>query len=175
MKSSLDKRMLAPWIVAMVAALAMASSLFLPYATAKGDMREMSQVAGELINGNLTNPSMFEFSRIYMDQIGESISAIQTYVTIGLTIAIVVSGLLTLLFAALKKPIAVIVFDALAFLAFLAQNFDFSDRGVVPSDNYNWGAGYYVLFAAAILTLAAAIWMFVVKWQSTKRMSYQVA
>ncbi|MBM6699342.1 hypothetical protein H7U32_03195 [Bifidobacterium pullorum subsp. saeculare] len=47
--------------------------------------------------------------------------------------------------------------------AFLLQNYDFSLRGVVPSDTYAWGAGYYLAFVGVVAGFAGAIWLIVAK------------
>lgn len=68
-----------------------------------------------------------------------------------------VFALFALLFAVLRKPIAVMVFNVLSLLAFAVQYYDFSDRGVVPSDHFSWGWGMYLYVAAFILTVVCAI------------------
>ncbi|WP_289093272.1 hypothetical protein [uncultured Bifidobacterium sp.] len=87
----------------------------------------------------------------------EYLSGVQAYVTLGITIAIGVFALFALLFAVLRKPIAVMVFNVLSLLAFAVQYYDFSDRGVVPSDHFSWGWGMYLYVAAFILTVVCAI------------------
>ena len=66
-------------------------------------------------------------------------------------------------FAFLKKPVAVIIFNILSFGVFNLQNWDYTDRGVIPSSSYDWGAGYYIFYVAAFVTLAGAIWLLVNK------------
>ena len=45
-------------------------------------------------------------------------------------------------------------------------NWDFSDRGVISSDNYGWGFGYYLFFVAAIVAVVGAIWLIAAKRQA---------
>jgi len=131
-------------------------ALFLPYAAAK-DMEYATYVTDET-GMNAINPSMVDFIRIYMSSDIEFVAGGQAYLTLGITVAIGVFALLAFLFAMLRKPIAAMVFDVLSMLAFALQNYDFSDRGVVPSDTFAWGWGMYLYVAAFILTVACAIW-----------------
>ena len=142
-------------------------ALFLPYAAAK-DMEYATYVTEET-GMNAINPSMVDFVRIYMSI--ESTSGGQAYLTLGITVAIGVFALLAFLFAMLRKPIAAMVFDVLSMLAFALQNYDFSDRGVVPSDTFACGWGTYLYVAAFILTVACAIWTMI----DRRRMRKQAA
>ena len=142
-------------------------ALFLPYAAAK-DMEYATYVTEET-GMNAINPSMVDFVRIYMSI--ESTSGGQAYLTLGITVAIGVFALFALLFALLRKPIAVMVFDILSLLAFALQYYDFSDRGVVPSDTFACGWGTYLYVAAFILTVACAIWTMI----DRRRMRKQAA
>ena len=130
--------------------------MFLPYAAAK-DMEYATYVTDET-GMNAINPSMVDFIRIYMSSDIEFVAGGQAYLTLGITAAIGVFALLAFLFAMLRKPIAAMVFDVLSMLAFALQNYDFSDRGVVPSDTFAWGWGMYLYVVAFILTVACAIW-----------------
>ena len=120
---------------------------------------------------NAINPSMVDFIRIYMSSDIEFVAGGQAYLTLGITVAIGVFALLAFLFAMLRKPIAAMVFDVLSMLAFALQNYDFSDRGVVPSDTFAWGWGMYLYVAAFILTVVCAIWTMI----DRRRMRKQAA
>ncbi|MFR7425648.1 MAG: hypothetical protein ACLUUF_01660 [Bifidobacterium pullorum] len=144
-------------------------ALFLPYAVAK-DMEYATYVTDET-GMNAINPSMVDFIRIYMSSDIEFVAGGQAYLTLGITVAIGVFALLAFLFAMLRKPIAAMVFDVLSMLAFALQNYDFSDRGVVPSDAFAWGWGMYLYVAAFILTVVCAIWTMI----DRRRMRKQAA
>ena len=144
-------------------------ALFLPYAVAK-DMEYATYVTDET-GMNAINPSMVDFIRIYMSSVIEFVAGGQAYLTLGITVAIGVFALLAFLFAMLRKPIAAMVFDVLSMLAFALQNYDFSDRGVVPSDAFAWGWGMYLYVAAFILTVVCAIWTMI----DRRRMRKQAA
>ena len=45
----------------------------------------------------------------------------------------------------------------------LLINWDFEDRGVVPSSLYDWGVAKWVYIAAAAIAIAGAVWLLVVK------------
>ena len=68
-----------------------------------------------------------------------------------------------MIFACVSKGIPALVFSIIGFLLFLVLNWDFSDRGVVPTDDYSWGFGYYLFYAAALVAVVGAIWMIVSK------------
>lgn len=144
-------------------------ALFLPYAVAK-DMEYATYVTDET-GMNAINPSMVDFIRIYMSSDIEFVAGGQAYLTLGITVAIGVFALLAFLFAMLRKPIAAMVFDVLSMLAFALQNYDFSDRGVVPSDTFAWGWGMYLYVVAFILTVVCAIWTMI----DRRRMRKQAA
>ncbi|QAY32890.1 hypothetical protein ESN35_05280 [Bifidobacterium pullorum subsp. gallinarum] len=144
-------------------------ALFLPYAVAK-DMEYATYVTDET-GMNAINPSMVDFIRIYMSSDIEFVAGGQAYLTLSITVAIGVFALLAFLFAMLRKPIVAMVFDVLSMLAFALQNYDFSDRGVVPSDTFAWGWGMYLYVAAFILTVVCAIWTMI----DRRRMRKQAA
>ena len=142
-------------------------ALFLPYAVAK-DMEYATYVTDET-GMNAINPSMVDFIRIYMSSDIEFVAGGQAYLTLGITVAIGVFALLAFLFAMLRKPIVAMVFDVLSMLAFALQNYDFSDRGVVPSDTFAWGWGMYLYVAAFILTVVCAIWTMIDRRRTRKQ------
>lgn len=156
-----------PFVLSLIGALAMIVSLLLPYAsvTKESGMRELENVdLGGITSSEVLDPSMVKFATSYskLAKAGFGSEAIAT-VTIVLTCLIAACAVLALLFALLRKGVPTLVFGVLAFLLFLAQNWDFSDRGVVPSDTYDWGLGYYVFFLAAVLLAAGSIWMIYAK------------
>ena len=67
------------------------------------------------------------------------------------------------------KPIAVIIFSLLSLCAFSIQNFDYSDRGVIPNSSYDWGIAYYIFYVATIVVFVGAIWMLVCKIKQKRR------
>ncbi len=179
----MKNRQLIPFIIALVAALFMVVSIFLPYSSATETHAETIKENPDVIvykdpditSGELLDISMFEYARIYAllseDLYGNAAVGFFYVAMVGL-----IGGfaLLNLLFVSLKKPIPGIVFSVLAFAVFLLQNWDYTDRGVVPSRSYEWGIGYYVFFAVAVIALAGNIWMLVEKILLKKQAKLQV-
>lgn len=185
-KQAINKKLLIPMIVTLVATLLMISCLFLPYATAVGDYAEaLNQYPDNVISAemnltakDMTDISMVEYASMYVtleDQLfGGTGAGVFYAVLVGL-----IGGfaLIAMLFALGRKPIAVMVFTALAYGVFTMQNWDYTDRGVIPSSSYDWGLAHTLFPIAAIIAIAGAIWMLAIKISTKKQMqsepSYQ--
>ena len=50
----------------------------------------------------------------------------------------------------------------------LLLSWDFEDRGVIPSDSYDWGVAKWVYLLAGIVVVACAVWQIVLRRQSKK-------
>lgn len=72
-------------------------------------------------------------------------------------------GVLTLLMALVKKPIGIIVFDILTLGVFKLIQFDFKDRGVALSNNYDLGIVNYLTYVIGIVILVGAVLLFIEK------------
>ena len=159
----------------LVAAL-LVVAFFLPYAAGTQDFREglgaMStnpySDALDMSNDDLADISLFEYARIYgaSEELGMGETFAMVYVP--LTVAPAVLGALTLLFALLRKPIPAIVFSVLTVAMTFLLNWDFEDRGVIPSSSYDWGVAKWVYLAAGVAVVACAIWQIVLRRQSKK-------
>ena len=134
-------------VAGAVAAALLVVAFFLPYAAAVDEYREAlgamsanpySETLG-MSNEDLADISLFEYARIYSAAgelgMGDAFAAVY----VPFTVAPAVLGVLTLLFAALRKPIPSMVFSVLTVAMTLLLNWDFEDRGVIPSDSYDWG------------------------------------
>lgn len=107
---------------------------------------------------------MLEYAKVYGTYSNEIFGDGSTgMLYVGMVAAIAVFALLTVLFSVLKKPVAVIVFSILSFVVFLVQNWDYTDRGIVPTESYEWGIGHTIFFIAFFLVIAGAVWMLVNK------------
>lgn len=159
-------------ITAAIGNALMLLCIFLPYACAAKDSSYRTypdEMSDGVRAGDLADPSMIKFVTLYnklKDSVsnGSSIAAIVTVIVV----AIAVVAIAALVFALVDKGIPVLVFDIIAFVLFLLLNWDFTDRGVVPSDDYSWGAGYYLFFVAVIVAVVGSIWMIVAKRQAKK-------
>ncbi len=158
----------------IVAALLLVAAFFLPYAAGTQEFREglgsmsanpYSETLG-MSNEDLADISLFEYARIYSasDELGMGDAFATLYVP--LTVAPAVLGVLTLLFAALRKPIPSVVFSVLTVALSFLLNWDFEDRGVIPSSSYDWGIARWVYLAAGVAVIACAIWQIVLRKQS---------
>ena len=50
------------------------------------------------------------------------------------------------------------------------QNWDYTDRGVIPSSSYDWGLAHTLFPIVAFIALAGAIWMLVMKIIAKKQL-----
>ena len=160
-------------VATIVAAGLLVVAFFLPYAAGTQEYREsldsMSANPYEetlgMSNDDLADVSLFEYARIYgaSGELGMPEEFALVYVPI--TVAAVVLGGLTLLFAALRKPIPSIVFSVLTVALTLFLNWDFEDRGVIPSDTYDWGIAKWVYLVAGVAVIACAVWQLMLRRQ----------
>lgn len=110
------------------------------------------------------DPSMFKFATLYNKLKDQTSNGSEiAMIVMALVAAIAITAIIALIFACVSKGIPALVFSIIGFLLFLVLNWDFSDRGVVPTDDYSWGFGYYLFYAAALVAVVGAIWMIVSK------------
>lgn len=161
-------------VATMVAALLLAVAFFLPYAAGVDEYRETlgatsanpySETLG-MSNEDLADISLFEYARIYSASGELGMPEEFALVYVPLTVAPAVLGTLTLLFAVLRKPIPSIVFSVLTVALTFFLNWDFEDRGVIPSDSYDWGIARWVYLAAGVVVIVCAVWQIVLRKQS---------
>ena len=167
-----NNKLLIPFVVTLIGAVFMFITIFLPYGTANEEQAEKFRTYPDEIvyeevdmtSKDMINISMVEYANVY-GNLSEQIWGDTSYgiFYIALVALIGVFSLLSVLFSVLKKPIAVAIFSLLAFGVFCIQNFDYTDRGVIPSSTYEWGAAYYVFYIAFVVALVGAIWMLVSK------------
>ena len=154
------------------------AAFFLPYASAtteyKGWLSDHadSMYAEEIgmTNGDAIGISPFEFFRMYIYAASNYSGSNQAISIICIVMLSLMAGftLLCTLFAALNKPIPLIVFDVLTLAVLLLMDFDFEDRGVVPSSNYDWGAAKYIYFIGFAVTLVGAVLLLIHKIKEKK-------
>lgn len=156
-----------PKIVAIVGNVLMLLCVFLPYASVAKDS-PYREYADEMVDGvragELADPSMFKFATLYNKLKDQTSNGSEiAMIVMALVAAIAITAIIALIFACVSKGIPALVFSIIGFLLFLVLNWDFSDRGVVPTDDYSWGFGYYLFYAAALVAVVGAIWMIVSK------------
>lgn len=183
-KQRINQTLLVPFIITFTAAILMVSCIFLPYAAATKDYAErIDKYPDEIVfkDMNLTakklkNVSMVEYAHIYLTMSEQywhdSAVGILYAALVGL-----IGGfsLIAALFALGKKPIPVLIFTALAFGVFAVQNWDYTDRGIIPSSSYDWGPAHTLFPAAAAAAMIAAVWMLVKKITIKKQLKAEEA
>ena len=163
-------------VVSIVAAALLVAAFFLPYAAGSQEFRDglssmslnpYSETLG-MSNQDLADISLFEYVRIYSSSGELGMSEAFSMLYTALTAAAGVLGVLTLLFALVRKPIPVVVFSVLTVALSLLLSWDFEDRGVIPSTIYDWGVARWVYLAAGVAAVALAIWQIVLRKQSKR-------
>lgn len=174
-----DKRILVPFLIALLGTLVMAISVFMPYATAIGEYKEALETATNAIFDSklgisvesVKDVSLYEFANIYNADSQNIFGNGDGVVYIVIIAFIGCFALLGTIFAFFKKATPIIVFTMLSFLVFVFNNYDFSLRGVVPSKSYAYGFGYYVFYIATVLALAGAILLIIAKHKIKKEVN----
>ena len=163
-------------IATIIAAALLVVAFFLPYAAGTQEFRDgldlmsanpYSETLG-MSNEDLSDISLFEYAQIYGSSSDLGMGETFAMVYVPLTAAPAVLGALTLLFALLRKRIPAIVFSAFTVAMTLLLSWDFEDRGVIPSDSYDWGVAKWVYLLAGIVVVACAVWQIVLRRQSKK-------
>ena len=166
-----DKKIKIPFLICLITTIIMLISLFLPYASATEEYSKALDAATNsiidakhgLTTDNVRNISLYDFARLYGENSSEFFGNNEGYIYVGIVSAIGIFAALATIFTLFKKGTPIIIFTILSALIYWFNCFDFSFRGVIPSDAYIWGYGCYVFYVAAALTLAGAIWLIIEK------------
>ena len=168
MNSLKERNLLIPFLVALLATILMVSCVFLPYTSATDEYAKVLNMfpdaimdqALKMTASDMLDLSMVEYANLYQ-HLGQQALASEALAVVYIVLVALIGGFaaLAILFAVLKKPIAIITFSTLSFAVFLLQNADYTDRGVVPSARYDWGIGYYIFYIAFLGAIVGAIWM----------------
>lgn len=169
-KTEASPKLKIPALVGAICCALMIAALFLPYGTATEGTAAYYQAFSDITVSELgttadqlENISLVEFARIYSTLWND-----QGAVYMAIAIASgVLSGLALLCFLG-KKPIPAILLTALTLGIFLLENGDYTSRGVIPSDHYTWGIGYYLMFAALAGAFVAGVVLFIQKRRAKK-------
>lgn len=155
-------------VLTIVFAALLVAAFFLPYASAVEEYRavlgQLSENPFGVANEELADISLLEYVRIYLNEAPEAFVAVY----VPLTVAPAVLGALTLLFSSLRKPVPAFVFSVVTLGVTSLLSWDFEDRGVLPSDTYDWGVARWVYLAAGVAVIACAIWQIVLRRQARK-------
>ena len=165
-KKTLNEKLKFPFVVALIGVLILVVGMFLPYITAVGEMGEYIEKYPdrieiedlELTASDLKDIPVISVSQIISGIYGEDDGALANVIVFTFCGFIA----LTALFVVLKKPIAVMIFELLAYgvFAFLSA---YMKEDFIDPDKYAWGIGYTVIQIAIAVVFAAAVWMLVKK------------
>lgn len=156
-------------IIIIIACVIGFIGLILPYEASIGEYKEYLQETPETMNikeVNLTNEdviniSMLENFKVYSyamnNSEGNSWLAGESMINFILTIVLIISIILILLFTAFNKRILSIIFGLLLLGSSLLMNYDIVDRGVIPSTKYTYGISYYIYPIIAVVIIVSSI------------------
>ena len=155
------------------------AGLFMPYEKSIGEYHERLLEYPEIINieevkltnKDAVNLSILENFKVYNYAMNNSKDIEynsdyiygESLINVIITIVLIVSIVLILLFTILNKNVLVIIFDIILAISSLAMNYDITSRGVLPSDNYTFGISYYLYIIVAILIIISVIAKIVMK------------
>lgn len=171
MNTSNNKRWIIPFLIVLLGSIVMLSTLLMPYASAKGEYRdtlikysdEIYDDEIDMTNGEAIDMSLVELAKVYKSMTKEDMYKAQGIFTVVLIVAFGVLALLTVIFAAIRKPIGVLITDVLSLGVSWLNRTDFSDRGVLPSNTYDWGIASTLVYIIGVVIIAGAIWLIVEK------------
>ena len=156
-------------LVIIIACAILFIGLILPYESAIGEHKEYLQKNPDtmnvkeitLTNKDAINVSIIENFKVYSYGMnhseGDSWLAEESTINFILTIILIVSTILVLVFTLLNKRVLSIIFDILLFGSSMFMNFDIVSRGVMPSTKYTYGISYYLYPIISVIILIAII------------------
>lgn len=170
------KTMLYPFLITWIGAILMMAMLLLPFASANKEYQsylldnkdELYAEELGMSNAEAVNISLAEYAKMYIEAVKQGFHMEAGIVCIVIIIVFAILTVFTVLLSLLKKPIGILVFDILALASFWAIRFDFEDRGVVPSDFYDWGIASWLTYVIGVVVATGAIWMFFEKRKAEK-------
>ena len=166
-------------MVIIIACVISFIGLLLPYESSIGEYKEYLQENPYTMNVeevNLTNKdvvdiSMVENFKVYSyamnNSEGNSWLAGESTINFVLTIVLIASIVLVLLFTLFNKRILSMIFGMLLLGSSLLMNYDIVDRGVIPSTQYTYGISYYLYPIMAIVIIVSVI-ILIVKNKKSK-------
>lgn len=156
-------------LIIIILGLVALGGLFLPYERSIGEYREKLQKYPDMVNiqevdfknSDVIDISIMENFKVYQYAVENSNGNDWLYgeslINIILTITLIVSTILVLIFAIFNKKVLTIIFDVILAISSLAMNYDIVDRGVIPSSKYTYGISYYLYIIIAVIILICSI------------------
>lgn len=156
-------------IVILVVCFIALIGLFLPYERSIGEYRQslkdnptrMNIEEVNFKNKDVVDISIIENFKVYSytmnNSSGNDWMQGESIINVIITIALIVSIILIILFALLNKSVLTIIFSIVMGISSLLMNYDIVDRGVIPSSKYTYGLTYYLYIPLAIIILVCSI------------------
>ncbi len=143
--------------------------LFLPYEKSIGKYRQslkenptrMNIEEVNFRNKDVIDISIMENFKVYSyamnNSSGNDWMQGEAIINVIITISLILSIVLIILFTLLNKSVLTIIFSIIMGISSLLMNYDIVDRGVIPSSNYTYGITYYLYILLAIIMLVCSI------------------
>ena len=164
-------KLLFPLLVTVLGSILLITTVFLPFASATDNHKEYLEKYSDTLyveefdmtKEDAIDISLFEFLRMYSILAEKGI-----HKSISIACVVIISifagfSLLTLIFSVFKKAIPTLIFSLLSYAAFYIIKWDFKDRGVIPSNDYNWGVAEIVCYVGVIVAIIGAIALLIMK------------
>ena len=172
-KKTLNEKLKLPFVVMLIGVLILIVGMFLPYMTAVGELAEYIEKypdSIEIKEFDMTASDLKDIPMMSMGRIAASAYNEEEGILFNVIVIVFASlSALTALFAMLRKPIAVMIFELIAFGSFTVLNMA-TKADFLGADKYAWGIGYYAIIIAFAIVFASAIWMLVKKIAAKKEM-----
>lgn len=171
-----SKKLPIPALVALISAVVLLLSIFLPYMVANkaysdmiGDYGSEIAIPGtDLTAKDLKEVSLSEFAsiadalaKVYPSGSGVELVSTMVYILAGCAIA---AGL----FAFFKKPVGVIIFSVLAYGVSAIFEAGIKESGVLSTSVYDYGLAHTLIPLAVLGCIVGAIWLIVEKNKAKK-------
>lgn len=173
MKKSLNEKLKLPFVVVLIGVLILIVGMFLPYMTAVGELAEYIEKYPdniEIEEFDMTASDLKDIPMMLMGRIAASAYNEEEGILFNIIVIVFASlSALTALLVILKKPIAVMIFELIAFGSFTILNMA-TKADFFGADKYAWGIGYYAIVIAFVIVFAGAIWMLVKKIAAKKEL-----
>lgn len=159
------------YMITCIGSIMLVITLCLPFASATDAYKEYlvnnaDEIYSEQLhmkNHEAVDISFIEFAKMYYTAFTSGLSQEVSIICFVVICIFACFAIFTMLFSFVKKPIAIIICNSIAFTIFRLLKWDFEDRGVIPTSTYDWGFAQYVCYVGIMLVFIGAIWMFIIK------------
>ena len=167
-----------PRIIAMIMAFIAIVGFFLPFISATQNYRDYmaEQSENKPFDGvditvqEIMDMSLFKYAKVYFQGGDTFFSSGGMGLFYGVLMCLIPGlALLVLLVAWRERPVLTLILDLLMGGAFYIVNWDFVDRGIMPSGDRVWAIAHHLYYPLAAVIAVCAVWMFVVKRRMKKK------